>query len=54
MQNGFKSLFFFSPLFIKKKSQIETFVTLVSDSGTISFVVATQLKTLRINTVLLI
>ena len=39
---------FFLPLFIKKESQIGTFVTLGSDGRPICFVVTIQLKTLRI------
>ena len=45
---------FFLPLFIKKESQIGTFVTLVSDGGPICFVVTIQLKILRTNKVLLV
>lgn len=46
--------FFLLPLFIKKESQIGTFLTLVSDGGPICFVVTIQLKTPRINKVLLV
>lgn len=51
---GSNHFFFFLPLFIKKESQIGTFLTLVSDGGPICFVVTIQLKTLRINKVLLV